>query len=129
MDMFLMTSKEYLTASILNPGETPGFDTLCPEELTPEHIDMWEDAREEACRLSWRPYMFDPALPHLLGLVKDLPTLVIWGEQDPVVPLSAGKVYQQSIAGSKLATIPNCGHRPELEKTDEFVRLTKEFFG
>ena len=129
MDMFLITSKEYFTASILNPSDTPGFDEMCPEELTPEHVDMWEDAREEACRLSWRPYMLDPALPHLLSLVKDLPTLLIWGEQDTVVPLSAGKVYQHSLSGSELVTIPNCGHRPELENPDEFVRLTKEFFG
>ena len=129
MDIFLITSQEYFTKSVFNPAETPGFDEMCPEDPSADHIDMWEDAREEACRLSWRPYMVDPALPHLLNLVRNLPTLLLWGDQDLVVPPSAGEAYQQSIPGSKLVTIPNCGHRPELEKIDEFVRYTKQFFG
>jgi pimeloyl-ACP methyl ester carboxylesterase len=129
MDMFLMTSKDFVNAGILNPAATSEFETICPEEPTPEQIDLWEDAREEACRLSWRPYMHDPALPHLLRLVKDLQTLIVWGDQDPVVPPSAGTAYNQAIAGSKLVTIPNCGHHPEIEKTAEFLKATREFFG
>ena len=43
------------------------------------------------------------------------------------MPVSAGQVYQESIKDSRLAVVENCGHRVEVEKSDEFVRLVKEF--
>ena len=77
--------------------------------------------------MSWRPYMHYPGLPHLLHRLKTLPTLVVWGKEDAIVPLSAGQAYQENIKGSKLAVIDNCGHHPEIEKTEEFLGLVKEF--
>jgi pimeloyl-ACP methyl ester carboxylesterase len=71
--------------------------------------------------------MHYPALPYLLPRLKRLPTLIIWGRQDPIVPLSAGQLYHNSIPGSRLSIIDNCGHRPEVEKPDEFIRLVQEF--
>ena len=127
LDMFLMVSKEYLEASILDPSSTPEYPIICPEETTPEQVELWECAREEAARLSWRPYMYHPALPHLLGRLKDLPTLLVWGGEDGVVPISAGEAYQQAIKGARLEVIPGCSHHPELEKTDEFVKLVRDF--
>ena len=58
---------------------------------------------------------------------KRLPTLVVWGREDPIVPLSAGQLYHESIPGSKLAIIDNCGHRPEIEKPEEFIRVVQDF--
>ena len=114
-------------SSFLNPESTPEFATICPEEPTPEQAEYWEVAREQACRLSWRPYMHYPALPNLLSRLKNLPTQIIWGREDPIVPLSAGQLYNDSIPGSQLAVIDNAGHRPEIEQTDEFVRIVQEF--
>ena len=72
--------------------------------------------------------MYHQALPHLLGRLKDLPTLLVWGDQDGVVPISAGEAYRDAIQGAKLEIIANCGHHPEMEQTDEFVSLVKSFF-
>lgn len=128
LDMFLVVAKEYITTGILDPSNTPEFQAVCPDEATPEQAEAWEVAREESCRLSWKPYMHYPALPHLLGRLRSLPTLIVWGKQDPIIPVSAGDVYHDSIPGSRLALIDDCGHRPELEKTDEFTKLVKGFF-
>ena len=128
LDMFLITADEYLDVSFHDKAATPEYATVCPEEPEPEQREQWEASREEACRLSWRPYMYHAALPHLLGRLQDLPTLLVWGEQDAVMPLSCGEAYQQAIAGSRLETLPNCGHHPELEKTEEFVGLIRSFF-
>ncbi|NQW23117.1 MAG: alpha/beta hydrolase [SAR202 cluster bacterium] len=128
LDMFLIVAKEYIEVSLLDSAATPEFSTICPEEPSPEQVELWEAAREEACRLTWRPYMYHPALPHLLGRVKDLPTLLVWGDQDPVIPISAGEAYQQAIQDSRLEIIPNCGHHPEFESTAEFVSLVRNFF-
>ena len=129
LDMFLIVAKEYLEASFLDPGSTPEYPSICPEEPSADQVELWEAAREEACRLTWRPYMYHPALPHLLGRLKDLPTLLVWGGQDAVIPTSAGEAYQQAIQGSRLEILSGCGHHPELEKTGEFVGLVHDFFG
>jgi pimeloyl-ACP methyl ester carboxylesterase len=126
-DMFLVVAKIFITQGFYDPAGTPEFATICPDEPTPEQIELWEVAREEASRMSWRPYMHYPGLPHLLHRIKTLPTLVVWGKEDTIVPLSAGQVYQESIKGSRLAVIDNCGHHPEIEKTEEFLGLVKEF--
>ena len=128
LDMFLIVAKEYLESSFLDPNSTQEFPSICPEEPSPEQVELWECAREEAARLCWRPYMYHPALPHLLGRLKDLPTLLVWGEQDAVIPTSAGEAYQQAIQGARLEILPGCGHHPESEKTSEFVSLVRDFF-
>jgi pimeloyl-ACP methyl ester carboxylesterase len=128
LDMFLIVAKEYLEVSYLDPSATQEFTSICPEEASPEQVELWELAREEACRLSWRPYMYHQALPHLLGRLKNLPTLLVWGEQDAVIPVSAGEAYQQAIQGARLEILSGCGHHPESEKTAEFVSLVRNFF-
>ena len=126
-DIFQVVARAYLTRSVLDPAGTPEFAQVCPDQPSEEQQDLWESAREGACRLSWRPYMHYPALPQLLPRLKRLPTLMVWGRQDPIVPLSAGQLYHDSIPGSRLAVIENCGHRPEIEKPQEFLRVVQEF--
>jgi pimeloyl-ACP methyl ester carboxylesterase len=46
------------------------------------------------------------------------PTMIIWGEQDRVFPLSVGKELRRTIPGSQLVTIPNAGHLPQWEQPD-----------
>ncbi len=127
-DMFLVVAREYMDEGFLNAASTPEYLTAYPEEPSPEQVEIWEQSREESARLTWRPYMYHAALPHLLGRVTDLPTLLVWGEQDGVIPVSAGEAYRDAISGSRLETIPNCGHHPEMEQTEEFVRLVRDFF-
>jgi len=126
-DMFLVVAKEYITNCILDPAKTPEFQQICPDEPTPEQVESWEVAREEACRLSWRPYMHNPPLTNLLHRLKNLPSLIIWGQQDGIIPVNAGEIYQQSIPSSRLSVIDGCGHRPEVEKPGEFVKQVQQF--
>jgi len=104
------------------------FRTVCPDEPSPEQIEAWETAREGSSRLSWKPYMHDPNLPHLLRRLKTLPTLIVWGREDAIVPVSVGEVYQASIQGSRLTLLDSCGHRPELEVPDDLAELVRQFF-
>lgn len=57
------------------------------------------------------------------------PTLVTWGKQDKLVPLSSGERYAAGIAGAKLVTFDKCGHVPAIEKTEEFVAAVTAFLG
>lgn len=126
-DMFLVVAKEYLAASFADPAHTPEYQQLYGADPTPAQAEAWEQAREMTSRLTWRPYMHDPSLPYLLRRLKRLPTLIIWGKQDAIVPLSAAEVYHQAIPGSQIVVLEPCGHHPEIEHADEFVRRVQEF--
>lgn len=128
LDMFLIVSKEFITAGVHDTAAAQ-YQAVCPDEPTPEQVEAWETAREEACRLTWRPYMHDRSLPHRLGRLKNLPSLIVWGLNDEVVPPSAAEVYNASIAGSRLVTLENCGHRSDVDKPAELVSHLREFFG
>ena len=127
-DMFLVVAKEYMSESVLDQDRVSEFKKICPDDPTPDQIETWEIAREESCRLAWKPYMYYPGLPNLLRRIKSLPTLIVWGDQDSIVPLSVGKIYNESIHRSELKIIENCGHQPEIEKPREFVEILKDFF-
>lgn len=58
-----------------------------------------------------------------------VPTLLLWGEQDEIIPLATGRRMHQLIRDSRLQIIPECGHLPELEKPAEVVRSVLEFLG
>ena len=126
-DMFLSVAKDYLTTSVLDPVNTPEFQQLCPDDPSPAQVESWELAREEACRLGWRPYMYYPALPLLLQRLKRLSTLIVWGREDAIVPLSAGELYHRSIPGSSLVVLDKCGHQPQIEQAAHFAELIQDF--
>ncbi len=55
------------------------------------------------------------------------PTLIIWGRQDGLVPLSEGEQFNKDIPGSKLIVFDQCGHVPNLEKAGEFNAAVLKF--
>jgi len=54
-------------------------------------------------------------------------TLVVWGREDALIPLSAGERYAKAIAGAKLVVLEECGHVPQLEKAAEFNKDLLDF--
>ncbi len=70
--------------------------------------------------------MHSLTLRHLLPGIKT-PTLIVWGRRDAITPLDCGELYRRGIASSRLVTIDDCGHMPEMEKPKEFVTLVHEF--
>ena len=127
MDLFATTTRVYLDASVHDPAQTPEFPALYGGEEVAKQFEVWEEARAEVCRLAWQPYMYNPSLSPLLEGVSGLPTLVVWGREDKIVPVSSGQSYNRSIAGSELTTFESCGHRPEIEKAEEFIDQMQNF--
>jgi pimeloyl-ACP methyl ester carboxylesterase len=58
-----------------------------------------------------------------------VPTLVVWGKQDALLPLESGERYAAQIPRAKLVTFDKCGHVPPLEKAAEFVTAVTAFLG
>jgi len=56
-----------------------------------------------------------------------VPTLLLWGHDDPLTPLSLGERFQKGISGAKLVVIDQCGHVPQAEKPQEFNKALTDF--
>lgn len=55
------------------------------------------------------------------------PTLLVWGDEDRLIPLAHGKRLQRAIAGARLEIVPASGHMPFIERPDEFLRVVRPF--
>jgi pimeloyl-ACP methyl ester carboxylesterase len=44
-----------------------------------------------------------------------VPTLILWGERDPLIEPAAARKFEAAIPGAKLITYPNVGHLPQME--------------
>ena len=58
-----------------------------------------------------------------------VPTLVVWGKQDKLLPIASGERYAAGIAGAKMVSFEKCGHVPPVEKTEEFLAAVMPFLG
>lgn len=55
------------------------------------------------------------------------PTLIIWGEDDRIIPSEDGHRLHASILNSRFVILKNCGHIPQEERTELFTELVTEF--
>jgi len=55
------------------------------------------------------------------------PMLVIWGQEDTFIPVDGAYQIKSRIPNIGLHIIPDCGHAPPLEKTDEFNQVLIQF--
>jgi len=58
-----------------------------------------------------------------------LPTLIIWGKQDGLIPVTDADRFNKGIANSQLVVFDNCGHVPQFEKAADFNKKVLEFLG
>lgn len=57
----------------------------------------------------------------------DVPTLVIWGKDDALVPVVYAEEFGKSIKNSRVEVIENCGHIPQMEQLDQTFGLVQGF--
>ena len=71
--------------------------------------------------------MYNPTLPHLLGGVRT-PALVVCGDDDKIVPRSAGERYAQRCCRRHgVEIVSAAGHCVEMEQPAELARLVSGF--
>jgi pimeloyl-ACP methyl ester carboxylesterase len=75
-------------------------------------------------RVAWERN-YDPKLPRYLHRIT-VPTLLLWGEQDRIVPAEQAPVWAKSLPNAAIRTVPGTGHLV-LEESDDGMRIVKEF--
>jgi len=77
-------------------------------------------------RLAWEPRLFDPHLGKWLHRI-DRPTQIIWGANDQVLPAAYADEFARHLVGASTHVISECGHLPQIEKREEYVRMLRAF--
>ena len=119
LDQFLINHQDYVRQGFAGAG---GFEAHFGEEPELEQLMTWDLSREMTTRVTWKPYMHNAALPHLLPTVQT-PTLLVWGSEDRIVPLEAGRMYEATLPNARLEVVDGAGHWLELERPDELAQL------
>ncbi|MFM9942558.1 MAG: alpha/beta fold hydrolase [Hyphomicrobiaceae bacterium] len=94
--------------------------------ITTDQLEAWDIAREMCFRIAWKPYMYSQTLPHLLSSIKS-PVMIVWGDQDKVVPVSTAAQWQTALPGAKLEIIKGCGHAVDMEQPAVLAKLMAGF--
>jgi pimeloyl-ACP methyl ester carboxylesterase len=121
-DMHAMTRTEFMRRAWADPARGVVDTTRLPET----ELAAIARGRESLLVFGWKPYMHNPRLKHWLHRI-DLPTLLLWGEQDEIVTASYGQRWQELVPGSKIDIIPDAGHYPHWEQPDAFARRLMAF--
>jgi pimeloyl-ACP methyl ester carboxylesterase len=124
---FLAVTMTTHVAATVSHHQADEFATMYGGEVTPLQFELFEAARGETSRLGWEPFMFDPSLPYHLAGIGDLPTMVVWGEDDLIVPRGAIDAYAAALPDVRVEILTGVGHRPEIEDVDGFVTCVSDF--
>jgi pimeloyl-ACP methyl ester carboxylesterase len=102
-----------------------------PNRVTPQHVDLFYDiTRRQGNRAALttrlqQGFNTDTArLPEIKA-----PTLILWGGQDRLVPLSHGERFERAIVGSQRVVFESLGHVPHEEDAALTVGVVKVFLG
>jgi pimeloyl-ACP methyl ester carboxylesterase len=82
--------------------------------------------RETLAVFGWKPYMHNPRLKRWLHRI-DIPTHLIWGEQDGIVSTAYGEAWKAEIPSASMETMAATGHYPHWEHPDRFAELVDGF--
>ena len=62
-----------------------------------------------------------------LYLAEGMPTLIVWGERDPMIPAAHGIAAHALIPHSRLELFPDAGHYPFDEDPERFAAVLSDF--
>jgi pimeloyl-ACP methyl ester carboxylesterase len=71
---------------------------------------------------------FAKATPESIAAIKT-PTLILWGDVDPLITKDNADKFHANIAGSKLILYPHIGHLPQVETPEAVARDIAAFIG
>jgi pimeloyl-ACP methyl ester carboxylesterase len=64
-----------------------------------------------------------------LYLAADVPTMIVWGERDPIIPVEHAAGAHAAIPGSRLEVFPTARHFPHRDEPERFIAALKDFLG
>lgn len=109
--------------SLFFADEAKGMDVLGGlnfKEMDESSVMRFAQNRESLLLYGWSPTLYNPKLRDRLRRIR-VPTLVLWGAEDQVVPTSYGRRYAAAIAGATYDEVGEAGHYGYLEQPQAFA--------
>ncbi len=100
-----------------------------PAKVTPALVDRYYELALRAGNRQALSYRFNQGLSADPSTIKsvNVPTLILWGAKDRLIPLDNGQRFASDIAGSKLVIFDSLGHVPHEEDAKATVDVVKTF--
>ncbi|MGJ3254774.1 MAG: alpha/beta fold hydrolase [Alcanivorax sp.] len=97
------------------------------EQWIDRAFEMSRMADNRASILALRP--FKPPYDALakLGSIA-VPTLIMWGQNDYLIPVRHAHLFKNEIKNAELVTYPGVGHYPQIEQPEDSARTLSHFF-
>jgi pimeloyl-ACP methyl ester carboxylesterase len=100
-------------------------------ELWRSYASLGNDATRRAFLRTLRAVV-DPrgqavSASNRLHLAAEMPTLIVWGDADPIIPVDHAYAAHESIPGSRLEIFEGVGHYPHCEAPERFVEVLSDF--
>jgi pimeloyl-ACP methyl ester carboxylesterase len=113
------------------PGTVQWFIDACVPEPDAQHIKRWARqillrADAEAAARMMESHAEANVVPDWSSIA--VKTLVLHGELDTIVPLTAGRMVADAIPGASLVVIPGAGHIPTMTRPAEVVSAIEDAF-
>ncbi len=123
LDQALVSYIDYVRAGFASQA---AFERLFGADPATPLLEQWDLNREMTFRIAWKPYMYNPTLPHLLTGVRT-PALLVWGREDRIVPLECAQQYARALPGARVVEVDGAGHRVDMEQPDTLAKLVTQF--
>jgi pimeloyl-ACP methyl ester carboxylesterase len=125
-DLFrFMLDRDKMRALLFHDPSSPIATLVIKDEPDEQSMLAAYQSLTVLARLVWeRPY--DPKLAGRLHRVQ-CPVLLLWGDDDRLVPPAYGEAYRQHLPQAELRLMPRCGHLPMFEREAEFVEALTKF--
>jgi pimeloyl-ACP methyl ester carboxylesterase len=101
-------------------------EAMLAEQPNQEELDIQVKNRLTTAKLAWQPRLYNIHLAKWLHRIT-LPTLILWGAEDRLIPPQYGPAFHDLIPNSRLEILPDCGHLPQVEKMTEFATSVTRF--
>ncbi|MEK8029838.1 alpha/beta fold hydrolase [Ideonella sp. DXS29W] len=103
-----------------------------PSKVTPALVDRYfeltlREGNRHALRVRMQQLEPGKDAGRIAGL--KMPTLILWGGRDRLIPPANGQRFGRDIAGSRLVVFPELGHVPQEEDPARTVEVVKDFIG
>jgi pimeloyl-ACP methyl ester carboxylesterase len=125
-DIFAMRSEELARRVLVDP-KSPIAELL---GAMPEDVDAQVEVLIQrlstlnaAAKFLWP--IPDKGLLRRLPRIK-APTLIVWGRQDGLIPVSYGRTFASTIPGAQLEVLERVSHLVQLERLPEVLSLTRQ---
>ncbi len=124
----LLDAGEKLGGALARVGLRPGTDI---EEVARGHASL-HDPEARAAFLHTLRSIIDPGGQRVdardrLYLASEVPTLIVWGEHDRVIPVDHGRGAAKLVPNSQLEIFEDAGHHPQLDEPERFVEVLEHF--